>query len=199
VRTLRPDEVVKRTGRTLNAVWSRRRTLGLPDGRANRRMSMTMAGRWTPEENELIKRLPSAEAAKRLDRTQIAVWNRRRRYAVRQLERRVNNGRKSITMSRGIQPRRRTTARTLDDGHARHLQRLHWPPLSSAWRVFRPGSFLRRRAIEMWRYVRGTLAIVTARRADTGKDRQRQYRRSREANCSSHLTAISGQGFWKSG
>jgi hypothetical protein len=98
VRTLRPEEVVKRTKRTLKAVWSRRQTLGLSDGRANRRMPMTMAGRWTPEEDRLIKRLSSAEAAKRLGRTQSAVWNRR--YALRLLERRVDKRRKSNAMSR---------------------------------------------------------------------------------------------------
>jgi hypothetical protein len=36
VRTLPPSQVVERTGRTLVAVWSRRRVLGLPDGRARR-------------------------------------------------------------------------------------------------------------------------------------------------------------------
>jgi hypothetical protein len=97
VRTLRPEEVVKRTKRTRMAVWSRRRTLGLSDGRANRRLPMTMAGRWTREEDRLIQRLSSAEAAKRLGRTQSAVWNRR--YALRLLERRVDKGRKSNSMS----------------------------------------------------------------------------------------------------
>jgi hypothetical protein len=33
VRTLPPDEAAERTGRTLIAVWSHRRVLGLPDGR----------------------------------------------------------------------------------------------------------------------------------------------------------------------
>jgi len=33
VRTLAAKEVAKRTGRTLGAVWSRRRELELPDGR----------------------------------------------------------------------------------------------------------------------------------------------------------------------
>jgi len=33
VRTLPAKEVAKRTGRTLQAVWSRRRELRLPDGR----------------------------------------------------------------------------------------------------------------------------------------------------------------------
>jgi hypothetical protein len=98
VRTLRPEEVVKRTKRTRKAVWSRRQTLGLSDGRANRRMPITMAGRWTREEDRLIKRLSSAEAAKRLGRTQSAVWNRR--YVLRLLERRVDKGRKSNAMSR---------------------------------------------------------------------------------------------------
>ena len=39
VRTLRPPEAARRTGRTLEAVWSRRRVLGLPDGRAGREIS----------------------------------------------------------------------------------------------------------------------------------------------------------------
>jgi hypothetical protein len=33
VRSLAPKEAAARTGRTLAAVWSRRRVLGLPDGR----------------------------------------------------------------------------------------------------------------------------------------------------------------------
>jgi hypothetical protein len=36
VRTLRPPEAARRTGRTLAAVWSRRRLLALPDGKAGR-------------------------------------------------------------------------------------------------------------------------------------------------------------------
>jgi hypothetical protein len=36
-RTLKAKEVVERTGRTLSAVYSRRRILGLADGRAGRR------------------------------------------------------------------------------------------------------------------------------------------------------------------
>jgi hypothetical protein len=38
VRTLPAAEVARRTGRTLLAVWSRRRELELPDGRSRRRM-----------------------------------------------------------------------------------------------------------------------------------------------------------------
>ena len=38
VRTLRPPEAALRTGRTLSAVVSRRRVLGLPDGRARRKV-----------------------------------------------------------------------------------------------------------------------------------------------------------------
>jgi hypothetical protein len=36
VRALPPQEVARRTGRTLSAVWARRRALGLPDGRTRR-------------------------------------------------------------------------------------------------------------------------------------------------------------------
>src|SRR5262245_4745192 len=36
VRTMTPAEAVKRTGRTLVAVWARRRVLKLPDGRSAR-------------------------------------------------------------------------------------------------------------------------------------------------------------------
>jgi len=48
VRTLRTSEAVERTGCTLGAVQSRRRKLGLRDGRAGRRVSMSAPGRWTP-------------------------------------------------------------------------------------------------------------------------------------------------------
>src|SRR5262245_36439216 len=36
VRTMRPAEAVKKTGRTVQAVWSRRRVPGLRDGRGGR-------------------------------------------------------------------------------------------------------------------------------------------------------------------
>ena len=36
VRTMRPAEAVQKTGRTLTAVYARRRVLGLPDGRSGR-------------------------------------------------------------------------------------------------------------------------------------------------------------------
>jgi hypothetical protein len=39
VRTLRPAEAARRTGRTLGAVYDRRRDLGLADGRAGRTIS----------------------------------------------------------------------------------------------------------------------------------------------------------------
>jgi hypothetical protein len=38
VRTLRPAEAVEATGRTLWAVLSRRHRLGVPDGRADRKI-----------------------------------------------------------------------------------------------------------------------------------------------------------------
>jgi hypothetical protein len=77
VRTLRPAEVVKQTGRTLNVVSARRRALGLPDGRANRRLPMSLPGRWTPKEDELVRRLTAGEAARRTGRTLTAVYTRR--------------------------------------------------------------------------------------------------------------------------
>jgi hypothetical protein len=37
LRAMRPEEVARRSGRTLVAVWSRRQAIGLPDGRVGRR------------------------------------------------------------------------------------------------------------------------------------------------------------------
>jgi hypothetical protein len=98
LRTLPAAEVAKQTGRTLKAVWSRRRILGLPDGRANRRLPMTMAGRWAPEDDELVRRLKAGEAARRTGRTLTAVYTRR---SILKSLGRVNKTQRSAKMSRG--------------------------------------------------------------------------------------------------
>jgi hypothetical protein len=41
LRELRPPEVAERTGRSLAAVYGRRRELGLPDARAGKKVPMT--------------------------------------------------------------------------------------------------------------------------------------------------------------
>jgi hypothetical protein len=68
VRTMRPKDAAETTVRTLQAVWARRRVLGLPDGRRN----------WTAEDDEHVRALPAKEAAQRLGRTLKAVYERRR-------------------------------------------------------------------------------------------------------------------------
>jgi len=101
LRTLRPAEVAEKTGRTLNAVWARRRNLGLPDGRAGRIMPMSVPGRWTPEEDAAVRQLTPLQAVERLGRTLRAVSARRRRLGVP--DGRVNNGRRPAKMLRGGQ------------------------------------------------------------------------------------------------
>jgi hypothetical protein len=82
VRTLAPAEAVKRTGRTLAAVWSRRRFLKLPDGRAARprrgqplseaqilawaRTYREAKGKW-PNAASPPEHLPEGESWRRLD------------------------------------------------------------------------------------------------------------------------------------
>jgi hypothetical protein len=65
---MRSKEAAEATGRTIQAVWARRRALGLPDGRAN----------WTAEDDEDVRALPAKEAAQRSGRTLKAVYERRR-------------------------------------------------------------------------------------------------------------------------
>jgi hypothetical protein len=62
-----PKDAAEETVRTLRAVWSRRRALGLPDGRAS----------WTAEDDEKARTLPPKEAAQRSGRTLKAVYERR--------------------------------------------------------------------------------------------------------------------------
>jgi hypothetical protein len=66
VRTLPPAEATRRTGRTIAAVYERRRGLGVAP-----------AGRWTPAEDDLARTLPVEEAAERTGRTLRAVYRRR--------------------------------------------------------------------------------------------------------------------------
>jgi hypothetical protein len=96
IRALRPQEVKERTGRTLDAIWSRRRLLGLPDGRAVRKLPMSLPGRWTSEQDALVRKLRPREAVDRLGRTMAAVLTRRRQLGVP--DGRVNNGRPSRKM-----------------------------------------------------------------------------------------------------
>jgi hypothetical protein len=78
LRTLPTDEVIERTGRTRRAIWGRRNKLGLRDGRAGRTMPMSMPGRWTAEEDAVLRDYPPAEVAKKTGRTISAIWQRRR-------------------------------------------------------------------------------------------------------------------------
>src|SRR5262245_28161401 len=82
VRTLRPADAAEATGRTLVAVWSRRRALGLPDGRSGRpvrgsllseaqilgwaRAYREAKGRW-PSADSPPEHLPEGESWRRLD------------------------------------------------------------------------------------------------------------------------------------
>jgi hypothetical protein len=71
VRALPPAEAARRAGRTLAAVYERRRDLGVAP-----------AGRWTPAEDDLVRTLWAAEAAERTGRTLAAVYARRRALGV---------------------------------------------------------------------------------------------------------------------
>ncbi|HEX5106402.1 MAG TPA: hypothetical protein VFV87_21430 [Pirellulaceae bacterium] len=64
VRTKRPAEVVRLTGRTWSAVVSRRYVLGI-------------SRRWTPKLDQIVRTKPPAEAAKLTGRTLLAVYKRR--------------------------------------------------------------------------------------------------------------------------
>ena len=66
VRALPPAEAARRTGRTVAAVYERRRGLGLAPAR-----------RWTPAEDDLVRTLWAEEAAQRTGRTLAAVYQRR--------------------------------------------------------------------------------------------------------------------------
>jgi len=46
VRTLPAAEAARRTGRTLKAVWARRRELGMPDGRTRAARAAKASGAW---------------------------------------------------------------------------------------------------------------------------------------------------------
>lgn len=98
LRTLPAAEVAKRTGRTMKAVWSRRRILGLPDGRAGRKLPTWFPGKWTAEEDELVRSLSVEAAVRKTRRTLTAVYSRR--FELKSLER-VDNSRRSAKMSRG--------------------------------------------------------------------------------------------------
>ena len=71
-RTLPPAEVARRTGRTLSAVYHRRRLLNPAD----------LKRPWTPAEDRLLMRLPPAVAAKYLRRSAQAIDVRRWRLGL---------------------------------------------------------------------------------------------------------------------
>ena len=82
VRTMTPAQAVKATGRTLVAVWSRRRVLQVPDGRSARPVRGSLLseeqilasardyrakeGKW-PSADSPPEHLPEGESWKRLD------------------------------------------------------------------------------------------------------------------------------------
>ncbi len=74
VRTLPPEHVVEQTGRTVQAVWFRRRTLGVTGTNGSARAT---ARRWTPEEEKIAVSQPVPEAAKQLGRSQASIISRR--------------------------------------------------------------------------------------------------------------------------
>ena len=77
--TMDDAEVARRTGRTLEAVRSKRERLGIPNP-----ADSAWSGpppRWTPEEDQLALTLSIREAAKRTGRTERAVGNRRHKLA----------------------------------------------------------------------------------------------------------------------
>jgi hypothetical protein len=84
VRSLRPAEAAKRTRRTLAAIFGHRHELGLPDGRAGRKVPPSpIPGRpWTTSEDELVRTLPASSVAKRTGRTLRAVYGRRHELGV---------------------------------------------------------------------------------------------------------------------
>jgi hypothetical protein len=60
-------EVARQTGRSLNAIYTRRRLLGLRDGRHD----------WSAEEDALVRTLPPVEVMRRTGRSARAVAQRR--------------------------------------------------------------------------------------------------------------------------
>jgi hypothetical protein len=86
VRTLSVDEAVRRTGRKRFNLLVRRRQLGMPPLKvpqlppSRRKVHETIritANAWTAEDDEILRTLPSGEAAKRLGRTIAALRDRR--------------------------------------------------------------------------------------------------------------------------
>jgi hypothetical protein len=69
------EEVARRTGRSWNAVRAKREGLGIPNPAA--RPGDYGREPWTAEEDDLVRRLPPAEAATRTGRTLMAVYCRR--------------------------------------------------------------------------------------------------------------------------
>jgi hypothetical protein len=69
VRTLPPTEVARWTGRSMKAVYVRRRVLGIPTARRQ----------WTPEEDQLALTMPAQEVTRRTGRSLGAVYHRRSR------------------------------------------------------------------------------------------------------------------------
>jgi predicted DNA-binding transcriptional regulator AlpA len=86
VRTLPAKEVIERTGRTRGAVYAKYHGLGLPDARFRSSRWNDTAGLWTPEQDELVRHLSPAEAAKLTGRSLGAVYSRRRGQHLQRLQ-----------------------------------------------------------------------------------------------------------------
>jgi hypothetical protein len=78
--TMRDSEIAKRTGRTIPAVRSRRRLLGI----ANffKRKPRSQAPRWTPNMDKLMGTMPDPVLAQKLKTSHAIIVNRRRKLKV---------------------------------------------------------------------------------------------------------------------
>jgi hypothetical protein len=78
VRTLPALEVSHRTGRSLGAVYKRRRQLGVPTAQHG-----PTPRDWTAKEDEMVRSLPALAVAHRTGRSLTAVYLRRRQLGLR--------------------------------------------------------------------------------------------------------------------
>jgi hypothetical protein len=77
VRTWTAQQVAQQTGRSLRAVYERRRQLGVPAAQPG-----PIPRGWTAEEDEMVRTLPVREVAQRTGRSLTAVYVRRHQLGV---------------------------------------------------------------------------------------------------------------------
>jgi hypothetical protein len=76
VRTLPPQEAARQTGRTMDAVYTRRCWLGVHTARS------ALLREWTPAEDEMVRTLPAREITQRTGRSLSSVYVRRHRLGL---------------------------------------------------------------------------------------------------------------------